>query len=540
MGYLQLSPTQSSQLSKGVDMSKVTQAASQSNLSGKGYAPSSSNPSTSIYNAGKSPYPSLTQFGQQNLQNMPIPGPNLPSGGGGGGNSGPGGPGPGGISNGSYEPQNLTQDQRQWLWEQNGHKGIAPVGYGGESKAPLAPPSEQGNQIISFLPSFVPPPTPTPSATMVPRPASGATAPQQSLSTGGGVAGQAFNVLSQLAQGTKGLQLPGLASGALSALQGLPGNVAEAIGTFAPQFAQGSTAPSFTGTQTQKSTSTPGYYPEQDRAAEGNAGDVLAPQAKMAKEFIKQAWPFALPEVALPFKALSKALPIVERMAPEASWLMSNLIGRGTQWLGGRGVNETINPKETGATYTKQGFGTVDTRGQLTKTPQNTQATSGNILGNIPLQQAPEAISTALNNPKQVDTIASGIASEEVKPIIANMMQTASEQGNMGAVQTLAQLYTSVQRQLDFNKIIQQAVQAISGGFGSPQDQSITEARTPMVQTGIGQGLQNLATGVSPAPTMPYQQGGSQVQQLPFQLPSVPQTQQNKPLLNPFMGSSYG
>ncbi len=46
-------------------------------------------------------------------------------------NSG-GGQGPGGIVSGSYDPTKLTQDQRQWLWQQNGHNGTAPVGYGGE------------------------------------------------------------------------------------------------------------------------------------------------------------------------------------------------------------------------------------------------------------------------------------------------------------------------------------------------------------------------------------------------------------------------
>jgi hypothetical protein len=42
------------------------------------------------------------------------------------------GTGPGGILAGGYTPQNLTQEQRQWLWEQFGHSGTAPVGYGGE------------------------------------------------------------------------------------------------------------------------------------------------------------------------------------------------------------------------------------------------------------------------------------------------------------------------------------------------------------------------------------------------------------------------
>jgi hypothetical protein len=44
----------------------------------------------------------------------------------------PVGIGPGGIVAGGYTPQNLTQEQRQWLWDRFGHSGTAPVGYGGE------------------------------------------------------------------------------------------------------------------------------------------------------------------------------------------------------------------------------------------------------------------------------------------------------------------------------------------------------------------------------------------------------------------------
>lgn len=48
----------------------------------------------------------------------------------------PGGVGPGGIVAGDYPPTSLTQDQRQWLWDQFGHTGIAPVGFGGERCTP--------------------------------------------------------------------------------------------------------------------------------------------------------------------------------------------------------------------------------------------------------------------------------------------------------------------------------------------------------------------------------------------------------------------
>lgn len=41
--------------------------------------------------------------------------------------------GPGGIvSGGSYDPQTLSQEQRDWLWRDLGRSGSAPVGWGGE------------------------------------------------------------------------------------------------------------------------------------------------------------------------------------------------------------------------------------------------------------------------------------------------------------------------------------------------------------------------------------------------------------------------
>jgi len=46
----------------------------------------------------------------------------------------PSGTGPGGIvAGGDYKPQDLTQAQRQWLYQAFGHDGVAPAGYGGEA-----------------------------------------------------------------------------------------------------------------------------------------------------------------------------------------------------------------------------------------------------------------------------------------------------------------------------------------------------------------------------------------------------------------------
>jgi len=46
--------------------------------------------------------------------------------------------GPGGILPGGYSPQSLTQEQRDWLFHQFGNQGTAPVGYGGET-CPVTP-----------------------------------------------------------------------------------------------------------------------------------------------------------------------------------------------------------------------------------------------------------------------------------------------------------------------------------------------------------------------------------------------------------------
>src|SRR3990167_9810911 len=53
------------------------------------------------------------------------------------------GTGPGGIALGSYPATSLSQDQRQWLWEQFGHTGTAPAGYGGESTQSASEKTEQ-------------------------------------------------------------------------------------------------------------------------------------------------------------------------------------------------------------------------------------------------------------------------------------------------------------------------------------------------------------------------------------------------------------
>lgn len=64
--------------------------------------------------------------------------------------------GPGGLSLGSYDATTLSQGQRQWLWQQAGHGGEAPVGYGGEDKwkSPEAPSAssivDTAKQLLQF------------------------------------------------------------------------------------------------------------------------------------------------------------------------------------------------------------------------------------------------------------------------------------------------------------------------------------------------------------------------------------------------------
>jgi hypothetical protein len=61
----------------------------------------------------------------------------------------PSGTGPGGITAGSYSPQSLTQEQRQWLWNLFGNNPneTAPAGYGGQGcsgQQPMVPPCPSG------------------------------------------------------------------------------------------------------------------------------------------------------------------------------------------------------------------------------------------------------------------------------------------------------------------------------------------------------------------------------------------------------------
>lgn len=498
---------------KGVDLSAVTQAASQSPLlsgaRGSGNTlPSSGNPSTSLYNAGQ-----VSQVGKtfadygQKVGQVSIPGP-------GGQSSGGGQPQ---VAPGSYDPKSLSQDQRQQLWEFFGHKGIAPVGYGGESTPKNDPLVSGGNQITSFLPSFTPPPSPVSSATLTPKSASGATTMPTSLLTGGGVSGQAFQAPTLMANATKGL----------GNLSSIPSSV---LGGILSNLQKFSSQPSF-ATQSFTDAGQPaGWVTAGSGTPKSvNQGDIERSQelGEMARDPLSGAIPGIAEKAGL--SLLQRGAEIIPDVWKAAQPFIKKLPIVGAAGLGA----QQLGRKESEGAYRNRQFGETTPEGDFKATPKGTTpATSKNILGNIAPKDAPQAIVAAIREPKKMDDVVAGIASEEVKPVIISMMQTATQQGDMDTAQKLLAIYNGVQKQINFNNMIQQAVTAISAGFGTPNAPGVTEARLPQVQQGVGQGLEGQP------PSMPgfNQAQGQGVQQMPFRLPTV-ETQQQRPLLNPFMGA---
>ena len=502
---------------KGVDLSNVTQAATGSPLFNRGGSsgaaqaspyqnPSGGNPNTSLYNAG-----AVSQMGQnfanygQKVGQISIPGPSGQSSGGGGQPQ---------IQPGSYDAKTLSQDQRQSLWEYFGHKGVAPLGYGGEN--PRAPIVDNPSTITSFLPSFTPPPAPVPSATFQPQGASGATSPQTGLSTGGGVSGQAFQAPTLMANAVKGLQnitsLPSSVIGGLVKQLSTPG-----MGIFSSPTSQAQT-------QTQKPL-VQGYNPQADT---GGARDVLKPFGesvqKTAQDILLGGGQETLGR--LPIRAV-EALP--ELLSGVSKFAKPALAGI----TGALGFGSTAPANEAEGTYRNRQFGETTPEGDFKAAQKGTTpATTKNILGNIAPKDAPQAIITAVREPKKMDDVVAGIASEEVKPVLISMMQTASQQGDMDTAQKLLAIYNGVQKQINFNNMIQQAVTAISAGFGTPNAPGVTEARTPQVQQGIGSALE-----ASPSQAqIPQQQLASQIPYLPANLQTANPIQQQRPALSSFMG----
>lgn len=75
--------------------------------------------------------------------------------------------GPGGLRAGGYSPQNLSQEQRQWLFEVFGNNGTASVGYGGQTC------SWQNQQPQPTQPETISRPTATPRPATSSRPQTG-------------------------------------------------------------------------------------------------------------------------------------------------------------------------------------------------------------------------------------------------------------------------------------------------------------------------------------------------------------------------------
>ena len=197
---------------------------------------------------------------------------------------------------------------------------------------------------------------------------------------------------------------------------------------------------------------------------------------------------------------------------------------------GGSNLSDVLGASTAEGAYktgTKQ-FGNTSTQGTFTADkPGLNPATSKNILGNLKGSEAAQAIVSALKEPKKIDDVIAGVASEEVKPIIASMIQTASSTGDTDTVHALIGILNGVQKQINFNNMIQKAVTATSMGFGTPNAPGVTEARMPMVQQAVGAGLEG---GVPPAPQSSFGgfQGGAAAQMMAPRLPVAP-TQQNKP-----------
>lgn len=513
---------------KSVDLSGVTQAAQQSPLtsgamSGGTTLPQSGggNPSTSLYNAG-----TISKMGQ-NFANIgkatgqvQIPGPGV-SGGVWDDNLINKGPGPGGIGLGQHDPKTLTQDQRQWLWEQNGHKGQAPIGYGGE--APQKQVVNNAPTLTSFLPSFTPPPSPVPSATMQPKSASGATVIPQSTSTGGGVAGQAFQALTQAGKALSGLG--NITSIPASVLGGMLSNAQKFASspTFVPPATAASETqankPDFRDIRIPGSPTTIGELPEL-------AGQVM-PLAGIAS---------GLKGLAQGGIGIGKAL--LKGDVGEA--LSGKNLMRGIGGLVASTASKTaasdkyMGPQGTEAAFNRQTreFGQGTEKGGFTPAPKGqTSATMKNLQGNLQGNQVQSAVQSYLNGGARLSDVSAGIASQEGLQTVNQMANQALKSGDMESVQRLATLHNAVSQQLNFINQIGQIVTALAAGFGTQNAPGLTEARMPMVQQGVGQAL----TSAPSAPMGFNQVPQNQAPVMPVRLPTV-ETQQNRPLLSPFMG----
>lgn len=380
-------------------------------------------------------------------------------------------------------------------------------------------------------PVTAPPAAPVPQSTVAAKPV-GSTAAPGSTGTGGGVAGQAFPATSQLGLGTKGLQIAGLAPQAVSAQMAptLPKGQPTGI---SPEFV--SRLAQSTGANTQQVPIVGGVI------------KAIDDWNKFQKDFRVGSW--GLPELGITEKiqqGLSNMFPNAVQdtrtMEGGSSLLKPRTyeqeLLRLPEYKGGNYGTQEEFMKGQIADINKQAIGTPQaiTKSVLgaqgiQQTPiKNPLANPATLSGSIPAEQHPQAIQSFLSGQSPIETVASAIASPQALQTIGVMFNQAQQTGDTQTAQQLANLHSGVQQQLNFINQITQMVSALSAGFGTPNAPGVTEARTPMVQAGIG--------GALTTPSMAQATGGAagqNVQMWTPQLPTAP-TERNKPVFNPYMG----
>lgn len=507
---------------QGVNLTNVTQAAAQSpNMQqGKGNSNAIStntgggNPNTSLVNAGQVSQmgKNFANYGAQNGQ-VSIPGP----GGGGGGGGGPSLPmGGSGDANGNGgDPNNPLTNLKAIAaagqlnpFQQSEYERLLK-----QEQGPPPPPLNFSN-MPTIPPLAAPPPSPVASAQLNLPSASGATALPQGLSgNGAGVQGQSFNANTLMSDAVKGLQ------NVTSLPASVIGNLVQSLQNWGSSVFSEPTNPTL---PTQKSTT--------QLKSEPNPGNPVP-----TPEQTPQNTPQQLLKTGLTGQPIHTGAGGFQDVGL-SEFLSSLLPGGGlTNKQGGSMLKTELNPSGNSASGaynqdTRQ-FGQGTDIGGFTPNQPGTPATMKNLSGNLQGNQAQSAVQAYMTGGAKLADVSAGIASPEGLQTVNKMAAQALKQGDMESVSRLATLHHAVEQQLNFITQVGQIVTALSAGFGTPNAPGITEQRTPMVEQGVGQSLESqfqpqFSQG---AP------GGSGAQLMPVRLPQFNETQQNKPILNPFM-----
>jgi len=519
----------------------------QANLNGTP-APTSN---TALSNAGttgyQTPSPNLPTFNISSSGNIVQNAPsgnivqNAPSGASSSGSSSGGGPG--GIGLGSYDASKLTQDQRQWLWQQFGHKGQASLGYGGES-VPGATSPAVGPTLapVAKIPTL--PTTATSQSTAIPKGVGAATIPG---STMGGTTG---STVTPVSSPLSSLQLSGLNLGA-SPTAASSASMTPKLPTqnnISPQLINQLMSNQQANTPVTSQTSKATFPPLNLGAQQGEGAPITAPAGKLGgatesspgASVIPDSWvtntllgALGLGGAALTGGALIPEEAAIATMLPEVEEVASSFLpktlgniagGIGTAALG----SKIINPDSANANLDMSKTGPqrlTDTQGNPTTT-----FNQANAQGNITDQNLQKtAIMSAVKDPSKIQTVASQIANPQGLQTIISLQDQAQKTGDMKSVISLANIHTAVTQQLQLIDQIGRSILATAGGFGTPNAPGVTAARLPMVQQGVGQALTG---GVPPAPTMGQDTGASGAQTLIPQLQGLTsgQVQTQKPV----------